>query len=46
MLTRKAEVYRQVLSLLLAERRPAYYLRSNHSALDKLTDGVIGVSPR
>jgi membrane peptidoglycan carboxypeptidase len=40
-LARKAEVYRQVLSLLLAERRPAYYLRNNHNALDKLTDTYI-----
>ena len=28
-LARKAEVYREVLSLLLAERRPAYYLRTD-----------------
>jgi membrane peptidoglycan carboxypeptidase len=37
-LARKGEMYRQVLSLLLAGRRPAYYLNSNHNALAALTD--------
>jgi membrane peptidoglycan carboxypeptidase len=37
-LARKAEVYKQVLSLLLAERRPSYYLGSDHHALDALAD--------
>src|SRR5215469_8106690 len=35
---RKGEIYRQVLSLLLAGRRPAYYLLENRAALGKLTD--------
>ncbi len=37
-LARKGEIYRQVLSLLLAGRRPAYYLNANHRALAALTD--------
>jgi membrane peptidoglycan carboxypeptidase len=37
-LARKARIYREVLSLLLAERRPSYYLQGNHQALDELTD--------
>ncbi|MGH6889649.1 MAG: transglycosylase domain-containing protein [Rhizomicrobium sp.] len=50
-LLRKAEVYKQVLSLLLAERRPAYYLMNHQRALAAFTDrnlrrlaanGVIG----
>lgn len=50
-LPRKAAVYKQVLSLLLAERRPAYYLLQNRAALAAFTDrnlrrlaqnGVIG----
>ncbi|HEX3431216.1 MAG TPA: transglycosylase domain-containing protein [Rhizomicrobium sp.] len=40
-LPRKAEIYKQVLSLLLAQRRPAYYLVSNHSALEELTDSYL-----
>jgi membrane peptidoglycan carboxypeptidase len=40
-LARKAEVYRQVLSLLLAGRRPAYYLVENHAALEALTDNYL-----
>ncbi|MGE3333540.1 MAG: transglycosylase domain-containing protein [Rhodospirillaceae bacterium] len=35
---RKAEIYKQVLSLLLAQRRPAYYLGSDHAALEKLSN--------
>jgi membrane peptidoglycan carboxypeptidase len=42
-LTHKAEVYRQVLSLLLAERRPTYYLLRNHRALGQLTDNYINM---
>ena len=42
-LTRKAEIYRQVLSLLLAERRPTYYLRTNPAALHALTDRYLGL---
>ncbi len=37
-LARKGEIYRQVLSLLLAGRRPGYYLTSDHDALERLTD--------
>ncbi len=37
-LARKGEIYRQVLSLLLAGRRPAYYLFVDHAALQGLTD--------
>ena len=37
-LARKGEVYRQTLSLLLAGRRPGYYLIANHQALESLTD--------
>ena len=37
-LARKGEVYRQVLSLLLAGRRPVYYLIEHHAALAALTD--------
>ncbi len=37
-LARKGEIYRQVLSLLLAGRRPAYYLIVDHQALAGLTD--------
>ncbi len=37
-LARKGEIYRQVLSLLLAGRRPAYYLDADHEALVALTD--------
>jgi membrane peptidoglycan carboxypeptidase len=38
-LARKGKIYRQVLSLLLAGRRPSYYLNANHGvALDTLTD--------
>jgi membrane peptidoglycan carboxypeptidase len=38
---RKAEIYKQVLSLLLAERRPAYYLSTNHPALTALVDAYL-----
>jgi membrane peptidoglycan carboxypeptidase len=34
----KSRVYRQVLSLLLAGRRPYFYLVENRDALDRLTD--------
>ncbi len=39
---RKAEVYKQVLSLLLAQRRPAYYLGADHAALEDLTNRYLG----
>jgi membrane peptidoglycan carboxypeptidase len=35
---RKGEIYRQVLSLLLAGRRPAYYLNGDGAALAALTN--------
>ena len=37
-LARKAEIYKQMLSLLLAERRPSYYLLVDRQALEALTD--------
>jgi membrane peptidoglycan carboxypeptidase len=37
-MARKGEVYRQVLSLILAERRPSYYLLQDRDALGELTD--------
>ena len=40
-LARKGEVYRQVLSLLLAGRRPAHYLVDDHAALEVLTDNYL-----
>ena len=40
-LPRKAEIYKQVLSLLLAQRRPAYYLVSDHRALEDLTNSYL-----
>lgn len=40
-LARKGEVYRQVLSLLLAGRRPAHYLADDHAALEALTDNYL-----
>jgi membrane peptidoglycan carboxypeptidase len=42
-LARKGTVYRQVLSLLLADRRPAYYL-GNHQALEQLTDRYLNLA--
>ncbi|HTZ37397.1 MAG TPA: transglycosylase domain-containing protein [Stellaceae bacterium] len=35
---RKGQVYREVLSLILSERRPSYYLLANRAALSTLTD--------
>lgn len=42
-LQRKAEIYKQVLSLILAERRPSYYLATNRHALRALTDHYLGL---
>jgi membrane peptidoglycan carboxypeptidase len=42
-LARKGEVYRQALSLLLAERRPSYYLITDRDALSDLTDSYLRV---
>ncbi len=38
LLARKADVYKQILSLLLAERRPSYYLNIDRGALNALAD--------
>ena len=40
-LARKAEVYKQVLSLLLAQRRPSYYLVEARPALVALTNSYL-----
>ncbi len=40
-LARKAEIYKQVLSLLLAQRRPSYYLAEARPALVILTDNYL-----
>ena len=37
-LPQKAAIYKQVLSLMIAERRPAYYLLQNHADLEEETD--------
>ncbi|MGE4063468.1 MAG: transglycosylase domain-containing protein [Rhodospirillaceae bacterium] len=41
-LARKGEIYKQVLSLLLAQRRPAYYLGADHAPLEELTNRYLG----
>jgi membrane peptidoglycan carboxypeptidase len=38
---RRAHVYKQALSLLIAQRRPAYYLRAGRHELERLTDGYL-----
>jgi membrane peptidoglycan carboxypeptidase len=40
-IARKGEVYRQALALLLAGRRPAYYLNGDGAALAALTDSYL-----
>ncbi|MDE2030107.1 MAG: transglycosylase domain-containing protein, partial [Alphaproteobacteria bacterium] len=40
-LYKKAAVYRAALGLILAQRRPSYYLQSNHRALAALTDATL-----
>ena len=37
----KAKMYRAALGLILAQRRPSYYLSADHAALDDLTDSTI-----
>ncbi|MDD5586696.1 MAG: transglycosylase domain-containing protein, partial [Alphaproteobacteria bacterium] len=37
----KAAMYREALSLILAQRRPSYYFLSNREALDNLTDATL-----
>jgi membrane peptidoglycan carboxypeptidase len=38
---RKAEIYKQMLSLLLAQRRPSYYLVDGRKALEALTNNYL-----
>ena len=40
---RQGEIYRQVLSLLLSERRPSYYLIGHRDALGALTNRYLGI---
>ncbi|MDR3425454.1 MAG: transglycosylase domain-containing protein [Alphaproteobacteria bacterium] len=40
-LRRKAAVYRAALGLVLAQRRPSYYLQTNRAALDELIDATL-----
>jgi membrane peptidoglycan carboxypeptidase len=42
-LSRKATIYKQVVSLLLAQRRPSYYLMIDHQALEALTERYLRV---
>jgi membrane peptidoglycan carboxypeptidase len=38
---RRAQVYKQALSLLLAQRRPSYYLNAGREDLERLTDSYL-----
>jgi membrane peptidoglycan carboxypeptidase len=38
---RRAQVYKEVLSLLVAQRRPSYYLNAGREDLEQLTDGYL-----
>ncbi|MDE1900698.1 MAG: transglycosylase domain-containing protein [Alphaproteobacteria bacterium] len=40
-LARKAQMYRAALGLVLAQRRPSYYLQTNRGALDDLIDATL-----
>lgn len=40
-LAAKATAYREVLALILAQRRPTWYLMTNRRALDDLTDAAL-----
>lgn len=40
-LASQAQVYKQILSLLLAQRRPAFYLGKDREALRRLTDSYL-----
>lgn len=42
-LAAKARAYKEVLSLFLAQRRPAYYLQQDREALKQLVDKHLGV---
>ncbi len=39
----QGRAYRQVLSLLLSQRRPSYFLRAGHESLQKLADNYLNV---
>jgi membrane peptidoglycan carboxypeptidase len=38
---RRAQVYKEVLSLLVAQRRPSYYLNAGREDLERLTDSYL-----
>jgi membrane peptidoglycan carboxypeptidase len=38
---RRAEVYKEALSLLIAQRRPSYYLNAGREDLERLTDSYL-----
>jgi membrane peptidoglycan carboxypeptidase len=38
---RRAQVYKEVLSLLIAQRRPSYYLNAGREDLERLTDSYL-----
>ncbi|HBM91421.1 MAG TPA: glycosyl transferase family 51, partial [Rhodospirillaceae bacterium] len=40
-LRRKAKIYREVLGLILAQRRPTYYLHQHRDALEKLINRML-----
>lgn len=40
-IAQKATTYREVLGLILAQRRPSYYLLADRAALDELTDTTL-----
>jgi membrane peptidoglycan carboxypeptidase len=45
-LQQKAMIYKQVLSLMIAERRPAYYLLQNHADLEAVADSNLRLLAR
>ena len=38
---RRAQIYKEVLSLLIAQRRPSYYLNAGREDLERLTDSYL-----
>lgn len=42
----KARIYKQVVSLLLAQRRPSYFLLQDHKALEEITDRYLWLLAR
>jgi membrane peptidoglycan carboxypeptidase len=42
-LARKAELYKQVLSLLIGQRRPSYYLSEDRPGLEAVTNHYLGL---